>query len=882
MTQTQTERASAPRVLVVDDDAAVSRVLGALLKQAGIEATIASSGEQALAVLAAQPVDVVVTDLKMPGMSGLDLLGKTQEQWPETPVVLITAHGTVATAVEAMKRGAADFVQKPFERDEILYVVKKALASARHEEARPSRLPAAAQGTTLLGSSPAMRECDERLSRAARGVASVLLRGRERHRQGAGRARPARAQRPPRRAVRGGPRRGAARDAAGERAVRPREGRFTGAVARKPGRVELADGGTLFLDELGDLPPAVQVKLLRVVQERQFERLGGTQTLKVDVRFVAATHRDLEAMVKAGAFREDLFFRLNVISIRLPPLRERPGDVAELARHFCARLGLANGRPDAQLEDDAVALLSQQTWPGNVRQLQNFVERLVVMSETPRVGASFVARELAAQAPMAAPLAGAAAGRAAEDSPPYGPGASASAFAFASPASTPNGGGGGGDLQTLEARRREAERRRCWRRCARPTTTARSPRASSAWAGARSTTSSASWDRVGPMDHLSLRDWVTLVSCAGQLALATLALTRLSRSPLALPLALLCLDVFAMNGADVANAFLWAQGPQQREWVWADAVAASLLTPLAFYLVLAFVGKRRAWRIPMAAAWLYYGGIAAFCATAFFGVQAARDFAGNRPWSYALLPGAALFLPAVAVLLARHLREDPSTLEKARTWLLVGAYALGFAGNVADLLANTGVEAPRLGTLGTLLATLVLSGLTLRTGLLERRVPWLLGANALVAALVQLFVYLGVFHYFGGQQALLVLALGTVALALLPVLVLMSRSAAAHRQRLEYHATLGRFSAQMAHDLRNPLTAIKGAAQFLAEACERGEPPPDAREMLQVIVDQADRLTKVVSDYQRMGRVEPKPKPVDLNELVEGVVGRRGWASPRA
>ncbi|HEY3452002.1 MAG TPA: sigma-54 dependent transcriptional regulator [Myxococcales bacterium] len=439
---TQVDGTNAPKVLVVDDDSAVSRVLGALLTQAGIQATLASSGEQALAVLAAQPVDVVVTDLKMPGMSGLDLLGKVQEQWPETPVVLITAHGTVATAVEAMKKGAADFVQKPFERDEILYVVKKALAAASHENAHPSRLPAAAQGTTLLGSSPAMRECDERLTRAARGVASVLLRGES----GTGKELAARAlhERSDRK---DGPfvvvHAAALPESLLESELFGHEkGAFTGAVARKPGRVELADGGTLFLDELGDLPPSVQVKLLRVVQERQFERLGGTQTLKVDVRFVAATHRDLEALVKAGTFREDLFFRLNVISIRLPPLRERPGDIEVLARHFCARLGPANGRPDAQLEDGAVTLLAAQTWPGNVRQLQNFVERLVVMSDTPRIDAAFVSRELAAQSPLSAtPAASAApaAAIAAEASPPYGAGT------------------GSGD-QTLDARRREAEK----------------------------------------------------------------------------------------------------------------------------------------------------------------------------------------------------------------------------------------------------------------------------------------------------------------------------------------------------------------------------------------------------------------------------------------
>ncbi|MGC4120735.1 MAG: ATP-binding protein [Myxococcales bacterium] len=383
------------------------------------------------------------------------------------------------------------------------------------------------------------------------------------------------------------------------------------------------------------------------------------------------------------------------------------------------------------------------------------------------------------------------------------------------------------------------------------------------------------------MSALTLRDYVTLASCVGQLALATLALTRVSKSPLALPLALLCLDLFAMNGADVANSVTRAQGPQLREWVWADSIAASLLSPATLYLLLAFVGKRRAWRLPMALAFAYYGGIAAFCATAFLGVQAARDFAGNRPWSYALLPGTALLVPAAVVLLTRHLRENPSPLERARTWLVVGACALGFVGNFADLLANTGVDTPRLGTLGTLLATLVLTGFTLRAGLVERRMSWLMAANALVAAMVQLFAYFAVFRYFRGNSAVLLLALLTLTLAIVPVVLLMSRSAAAYRQRLEYHATLGRFSAQMAHDLRNPLAAIKGAAQFLSEAQAQGQPPADAREMLQLIVDQADRLGKVVADYQRMGRVEPKTQPVDLNALVAEVVAAQELGAPQ-
>lgn len=379
---------------------------------------------------------------------------------------------------------------------------------------------------------------------------------------------------------------------------------------------------------------------------------------------------------------------------------------------------------------------------------------------------------------------------------------------------------------------------------------------------------------------LSLRDSVTLVSCVGQLALALHALTRVHKSPLALPLSLVCLDIFAMNGADLAFSVREALGTTDREWVWVDAVGASLLTPLALHMVLSFVGKRRAWRLPMAAAWLFYGGLALFCASAFLGVPSARAFAGNRPFSLVLLPGGAAFVVAVAFLLSRHLRESRSPLERARTWLFVGAYALGFAGNFADLLANTGVGSPRLGTLGTLLATLVLTGLTLRAGLLEQKASWLHGATALVAAVVQLFVYVAVFHFFSQDRALLLLSLATLTLATVPAAVMLARSAAAHWRRLEHLATQGRFGAQMAHDLRNPLTVIRGSARLLADAHDEGALPADTRELLQLILDHSDRLAKLVSDYQRFGRVEPRPEPTDLKALVDRVVGAQAVGAP--
>ena len=375
-------------VLIVDDDAAVAKVLEALLRQDGIETFSVSSAAAALEALAKRPFDLVLSDVRMPGMDGMQLLREVSARFPGTPLILITAHATVPLAVEAMKAGAADFVTKPFDREEILRAVRKAAAVSEEPSAG-----------SLVGESEPLREALRRLERAAAGDATVLLRGES----GTGKELFARA-------LHDGGRRRAGPFVKVHCAALPEplleselfgyeKGAFTGAVCRKPGRVELAEGGTLFLDEIGDVSAAVQVKLLRLLQDRAYERVGGTATLQADVRFVAATHRDLEAMVAARGFREDLFYRLNVVPILVPPLRERPGDVERLARHFCAALGAQHGRPGAAFDDAALRLLAAQPWPGNVRQLQNFVERLVVLSDS--LDAAAVERELS-RAPAAA------------------------------------------------------------------------------------------------------------------------------------------------------------------------------------------------------------------------------------------------------------------------------------------------------------------------------------------------------------------------------------------------------------------------------------------------------------------------------------------------
>src|SRR5262245_21180002 len=420
--------------LVVDDDPAVGKVLSAQLSQAGIACLHVPSAEAALALLRERPVDVVITDLRMPGASGIELLDEIVKRWPEIPVVMMTAHGTVGIAVEAMKKGAADFLLKPFDREEILFTVRKQIAAARHAD----ESPAATAPAAVSAGSRAMNEVRDLIRRAAGSTATVLIRGES----GTGKELAARAIHDE------GPRAkapfvkihcGALPDTLIESELFGYErGAFTGAASRKPGRVELDEGGTLFRDEIGDVSPVVQVKLLRLLQDREFERLGSTETMKSTARIVTATHQPLEELIKERKFREDLFYRLNVLPIWIPALRDRASDIQPLARHFCRAFGESNGRGALELAEDGLAILQQQTWPGNVRELQNFIERLVVLSDGDRLTAADVTRELARRPPVAsAPTAGAA-------------------VLHDAPATERSAGGA--EAGTLEASRREAER----------------------------------------------------------------------------------------------------------------------------------------------------------------------------------------------------------------------------------------------------------------------------------------------------------------------------------------------------------------------------------------------------------------------------------------
>ena len=388
-------------ILLVEDDLAVGKVLQALLAQGGFDAEHVASAEEALVRIDQHPFDLVISDVRMPGMDGLELLKELGRRLPDLPVVLLTAHGSVPMAVEAMRAGAVDFMLKPFQRDEISFVVENALAKSR---GRADTTPAQEMREhDIVGSSSVMKDVFATIRKVASGTTTVLIRGET----GTGKELVARALHE------SGTRKahafvrvncGALPDTLLESELFGYEkGAFTGASMRKPGRVELADRGTLLLDEIGDITLPMQVKLLRVLQEREFERVGGTQTIKVDVRFVAATHRNLEKMVAEGTFREDLFYRLNVVPVRVPALRERGDDVEMLARHFTRIFAEGNSRPSLVIDPGAIAALRAYAWPGNVRQLQNLVERLVVLTDGDVIRREDVERELPRAAPSATP-----------------------------------------------------------------------------------------------------------------------------------------------------------------------------------------------------------------------------------------------------------------------------------------------------------------------------------------------------------------------------------------------------------------------------------------------------------------------------------------------
>ena len=372
---------SRPVILVVDDEKNTRDGLVRALRGEYAVAE-AENGQRALEWLETHAADVVLTDLRMPGMDGLTLLSRLLGRDPKPILILLTAYGNVETAVEAMKRGAYDFLAKPVNLDRLDLLLRRALAErqlgAENRRLR-EQLDAKYGFENIVGVSPAMQEVFETIRQAAPTRATVLIQGES----GTGKELVARAlhQCSPRRDGPFVPVHCASLSPTllESELFGHEKGAFTGAVERRRGRFELADGGTLFLDEIGEIDAALQVKILRVLEERKFERVGGTETLHVDVRLVAATNRDLKQKVADGTFREDLFYRLYVVNLTLPPLRDRDGDVVLLAQHYLKSLAAENGKPGLALAPEALDALAAYPWPGNVRELRNVIERMVVL-----------------------------------------------------------------------------------------------------------------------------------------------------------------------------------------------------------------------------------------------------------------------------------------------------------------------------------------------------------------------------------------------------------------------------------------------------------------------------------------------------------------------
>src|SRR6202165_2884652 len=371
------------KLLVADDDPGLRESLERTLTREGYQVVVASDGQAALERLQGGPIDLILTDLKMPGLSGLDLLHAAKAIAPDVDVILLTAFGTIEEAVKAMKDGAYDFLTKPFQRAQLLRVVRQALERRdliQQNRALQQRLDALLQHGAIVGNSPAFQRMISLSDQVADSAATVLIQGESgTGKEGAARLIHQRSGRRQKPFV-------AVNCAALPETLLESElfgfekGAFTGAAMRKEGRLELADGGTLFLDEVADLSAVTQPKILRVLQEGEFERVGGTRTIRVDVRIVTATNQDLAQLVREKRFREDLYYRLNVITVTTPPLRDRREDIRVLAQHFLRVYAAKNNRTLEGLSDEALDCLEAYRWPGNIRELENVIERAVVLA----------------------------------------------------------------------------------------------------------------------------------------------------------------------------------------------------------------------------------------------------------------------------------------------------------------------------------------------------------------------------------------------------------------------------------------------------------------------------------------------------------------------
>ena len=395
----------AVRILLIEDDASLAGNLHDALTDDGFQVTISQRGDEGLRLARKDEWDVVLTDLRLPGLGGLELVRQLHETHPRLPVVLMTAHGTIETAIEATKLGAYDYLQKPFDMPVLIGLLHRTAEAGRLMREPVTLLDAPAESrAALVGASRAMQELCKEIGRIAAKPVTVLIRGET----GTGKDLVARA-------IYQHSLRARAPFIAINCAAIPENlleselfgherGAFTGADQRRIGRFEQASKGTLFLDEIGDLPAGTQVKLLRVLQQQTFQRVGGTETVSVDVRIIAATHRHLETMIRDGRFREDLFHRLNVVCLQIPPLSERRDDIPVLVRHFLRKYAGDFGIENPAISAEALALLQTDAWPGNVRELENITRRLLLAARGLSIGTDHARHALAARTTEAAAI----------------------------------------------------------------------------------------------------------------------------------------------------------------------------------------------------------------------------------------------------------------------------------------------------------------------------------------------------------------------------------------------------------------------------------------------------------------------------------------------
>lgn len=366
------------RILVVDDEPSLRAVLSANLRREGYQPVQATNGAEAIDALAMNDIDVVVTDLRMPHVDGMALLDYATANHPLVPVIMITAHGTVDTAVEAMKKGAFDYITKPFEQSELKVIIGKAVATGKMAQDRQVSTGSGAGKYGIIGRTPTMQTVFDIIDKVADSPTTILITGES----GTGKELISRAlheQSP--RAKKPFIRINCAaipKELIESELFGYEKGAFTGAVGSKPGRFELANEGTLFLDEIGEIPMEMQVKLLRALQEQEFERVGGIRTIRVDVRLIAATNQNLEKLISEGRFREDLYYRLNVVPIRMPALRERKEDIAALCEHILEKYNTRLRRSVGRITKQAISALTEYEWPGNIRELENVLERMIL------------------------------------------------------------------------------------------------------------------------------------------------------------------------------------------------------------------------------------------------------------------------------------------------------------------------------------------------------------------------------------------------------------------------------------------------------------------------------------------------------------------------